>query len=134
MIHQNRFYLHSVMDTADKGSKVTLSGSEDTIADYFYYAINSILYQRGLYSTNRFVQKKKFGMKLFIITDKQIQEYLQKVNLQMKSTPFVSNFVEWVKTNQVQKFVLAIRSVKSGKVVENWHFEINYEQRYSIIT
>ena len=40
-------------------SHITLKGSVETVAEFFDYSINSILYQRGIYDPDKFMRKQQ---------------------------------------------------------------------------
>ena len=43
------------------------------------YAVNSILYQRGVYSPETFERTQQYGITLFTTKDPEIKEYFDKV-------------------------------------------------------
>ena len=45
----------------DAATEITLKGSTDIVSEFFTYAINSILYQRGLYPPRRSLAPKSMG-------------------------------------------------------------------------
>ncbi|VDL99900.1 unnamed protein product [Schistocephalus solidus] len=55
---------------------IDLKGSVEVVADYFYVAINSILYVRGIYPERLFKQVQKFGRTVLIAIDEELDKYL----------------------------------------------------------
>lgn len=43
------------------------------------YAVNSILYQRGVYSPETFDKIQQYGITLFVTKDPEIQSYFQNI-------------------------------------------------------
>lgn len=44
--------------------------------EFFGYAINSILYQRGVYPAEQFTSVSKYGLSILVTKDKGLQDYL----------------------------------------------------------
>ena len=51
---------------------ITLRGSTEIVTEFFGYAVNSILYQRGLYPPSTFEVKKKYGLGMLVSSDEEI--------------------------------------------------------------
>ena len=49
------------------------------MTEFFGYAVNSILYQRGLYPPSTFEVKKKYGLGMLVSSDEEIKKYLVSV-------------------------------------------------------
>lgn len=94
---------------------ITLKGSAQIVAEFFNYAVNSILYQRGVYPPESFEAKKNYGLTLWSTIDESLSKYLSTVLLQMK---------EWLAQGTLQKLVLVIADVESKDVQERWTFDI----------
>jgi mitotic spindle assembly checkpoint protein MAD2 len=64
--------------TATKNT-ITLKGSTETVAEFFQYALSSILYQRGVYPAENFEPQKKYGLTVMAVQDPKLSGYLQSV-------------------------------------------------------
>ena len=99
------------------GSSILLKGeSTDTVAEFFEYAVCSILYQRGVYPAEQFESKKAFGLSIMVVKDLGLKAYLRDV---------FTYFTSWLKTGTLQKAVLVIMGAKSGEVLERWSFDVS---------
>merc|ERR1719446_111031 len=91
--------------TPAKGSRsadvITLRGSVDTVVEFFGFAINSILYQRGVYPAESFAQVSKYGLKILVTQDRGLQAYIGEVLQQFKG---------WMLNSQVKKLVMVVAS------------------------
>jgi mitotic spindle assembly checkpoint protein MAD2 len=96
--------------------KVSLRGSVATVAEFFGFAVNNILYQRAVYPPDSFAQVSKYGMPLMISKDDQLKRYLGNVLAQLAN---------WLSTGEVKKLVLVVNGVKSGAVLERWVFDVD---------
>eukprot|EP00882_Tetradesmus_deserticola_P029654 GHRQ01033237.1.p1 GENE.GHRQ01033237.1~~GHRQ01033237.1.p1 ORF type:complete len:162 (+),score=11.15 GHRQ01033237.1:285-770(+) len=65
---------------------ISLKGSAAIVAEYFNYAVNNILYQRGIYPTDSFRQEQHYGLSIMVSKDQGLTAYLQTVTQQMSST------------------------------------------------
>uniref|UniRef100_A0A2P2I0X2 Mitotic spindle assembly checkpoint protein MAD2A n=1 Tax=Hirondellea gigas TaxID=1518452 RepID=A0A2P2I0X2_9CRUS len=101
-------------DTATK-SIITLKGSSKLVSEFFYYGINSILYQRGIYPAENFVYKRQYGLTLLVTEDEGVNTYLKNVLAQIK---------DWLQKGQIQRLVLVVNSVCTKEVLERWDFNI----------
>ena len=54
-------------------NKITLKGSTEIVSEFFGYAVNSILYQRGIYSPETFERKQKYGLGMLVTTDESLK-------------------------------------------------------------
>ena len=75
--------LASFKDSLIQKLKLTLYLS---ISDY---AINSILYQRGIYPSEKFDYTTKYNLKIVETCDDQLKEYLNNVLTQLEGGNFV---------------------------------------------
>jgi len=98
---------------------ITLRGSTDTVVEFFGFAINSILYQRGVYPAESFAQVTKYGLKILVTQDRGLQAYIGEVLEQLKS---------WMMSSQVKKLVLVVASQLSGETLERWTFEVQVNE------
>ena len=100
-----------------QSSSILLKGdSTDTVAEFFEYAVCSILYQRGVYPAEQFETKKAFGISVQVVKDLGLKAYLKDV---------FTYFTSWLKTGTLQKTVLVIMGAKSGEVLERWSFDVS---------
>ena len=99
------------------GSSILLRGeSTATVAEFFEYAVCSILYQRGVYPSEQFEPKQAFGMTTMVVKDLGLKAYLKDV---------FAYFTNWLRTGTLQKAVLVIMGLKSGEVLERWSFDVS---------
>jgi len=105
--------------TADKNDTViTLKGSVEIVAEFFFTAINSILYQRGIYQPETFKRESKYGLTVLTTTDGGLLTYLGQVMSQMES---------WLTDGDVQRLVVVVSGVDSGETLERWQFNVSVE-------
>jgi mitotic spindle assembly checkpoint protein MAD2 len=95
--------------------KVSLRGSVVTVAEFFGFAVNAILYQRGVYPPESFATVSKYGMPLMISTDDGLKRYLGHV---------LSQLANWLSTGEIRKLVLVVNGLQSGTVLERWAFDV----------
>ena len=100
-------------------AKLSLKGSLKIVADYFEFAINSILFQRGIYPPEDFQTVKKYGLPLVVSADDDVKEYINKIMLQVK---------KWIYGRKIGKLVVVIISKSTAEVVERWEFNIEILQ------
>ncbi len=99
------------------GSSILLKGeSTATVAEFFEYAVCSILYQRGVYPAEQFEPKQAFGMTTMVVKDLGLKAYLKDV---------FTYFTNWLRTGTLQKAVLVIMGLRSGEVLERWSFDVS---------
>lgn len=106
------------MNSSSK-SPVHLRGSVDIVVEFFNYGINSILYQRGLYPPETFMQKEKYGLPLLITRNPSLKKYLDIVLDQMR---------KFLETKNVHKIVIVILKTETKEPVERWQFDVELEQ------
>lgn len=99
-------------------SPVQLKGSIDIVVEFFNYGINSILYQRGLYPADTFIQKEKYGLPLLITTKPDLKKYLDIILNQMR---------RFLETKNVHKIVIVILKRDTNEPVERWQFDVELE-------
>lgn len=73
------------MSTAPTRSKVLIQGSSKTVAEFFEYSINSILYQRGIYPDEDFHMVKKYDLNMLVTTDQEVKSHIRKIVSQLHS-------------------------------------------------
>jgi mitotic spindle assembly checkpoint protein MAD2 len=96
-------------------SNITLKGSSQIVGEFFAFAINSILYQRGLYPPESFSKVQKYGLPMMVTNDEGLVKYLVTVTQQME---------EWLLKKALQKLVLVITNVDTSETLERWCFNI----------
>eukprot|EP00898_Chlorokybus_atmophyticus_P005782 jgi/Chlat1/6204/Chrsp44S05806 len=84
------------------------------------YAVNSILYQRGIYAPETFSRVKKYGLTMLVTSDPGLSSYLRQVLQQIS---------EWLLVGVLQKLVLVITSVAKREVLERWVFDIDTDKQ-----
>lgn len=97
-------------------SKLALKGSSKVVADYFEFAINAILFQRGIYPPEDFHTVKKYGLPLLISSDEEVQDYIKQIMKQVK---------KWVYGKKIVKLVVVIVSKSTAENIERWEFSID---------
>lgn len=107
------------MGTQSNRSPVQLKGSIDIIVEFFNFGINSILYQRGLYPSESFIQREKYGLPLLITTNPDLKRYLDIVLSQMR---------KFLETKNVHKIVIVIMRLDTSEPVERWQFDVDLEK------
>ncbi|XP_029458115.1 mitotic spindle assembly checkpoint protein MAD2A isoform X1 [Rhinatrema bivittatum] len=100
-------------------SGITLKGSAEIVAEFFFCGINSILYQRGIYPPETFTRVQKYGLTLLETTDPKLKFYLNNVVEQLK---------DWLYSCSVQKLVVVISSIEGEEVLERWQFDIECDK------
>ena len=99
-------------------NNITLKGSTAIVTEFFGYAVNSILYQRGIYPPESFERKNKYGLGMLVTTDEQLKAYLVNILQQIN---------DWMVQKTLQKLVLVVTAVGSHEVLERWVFDIVQE-------
>jgi mitotic spindle assembly checkpoint protein MAD2 len=106
------------MASTDTQTIITLSGSVAIVSEFFFTAINSILYQRGIYQPETFRRESKYGLTVLTTTDEGLLEYLNNVMEQMKN---------WLLDGNVQRLVVVVTGVDSGETLERWQFNVSVD-------
>ncbi|KAM0926196.1 hypothetical protein ACQ4PT_003717 [Festuca glaucescens] len=94
---------------------ITLKGSAAIVSEFFGYAANSILYNRGVYPEESFARVKKYGLPMLLTQDEAVKTFI---------TNLTSQLSEWLEAGQLQRIVLVIMSKATGEVLERWNFNI----------
>lgn len=89
-------------------------GSVKTIAEFFYFSLNAVLYQRGIYPQTEFDKVHKWGLPLVVAVNPDVNRYLKTVVRQLQ---------EWLKQRSLMEFLLSILDERET-TVEQWHFHI----------
>ncbi|KAJ1673986.1 Mitotic spindle checkpoint component mad2, partial [Spiromyces aspiralis] len=98
---------------------ITLKGSTALVTEYFEYAINQILYLRGIYPEEDFKQTKARGLFTHVTTDVELITYLQKILTQVQ---------QWLLEKKLSRLVLTINSRETRETIERWQFNIVIEE------
>lgn len=97
-------------------SKLHLKGSSKMVADYFEFAINTILFQRGIYPTEDFITVRKYGLPMVINDDNDVKQYLARIMHQLK---------RWVYLKKMRRLVVVLSLKSTGEVIERWQFDLD---------
>mmetsp|Transcript_10969 Transcript_10969/g.33653 ORF Transcript_10969/g.33653 Transcript_10969/m.33653 type:complete len:203 (-) Transcript_10969:154-762(-) len=100
---------------APTSASITLKGSVDIVREFFGFAVNNILYQRGIYPPESFTRVSKYGLTMLVSTDAGLLKYINNVLNQLSS---------WLGTGTVKKLVIVMTSMDSGKTLERWAFDV----------
>ncbi|KAK3074338.1 Mitotic spindle checkpoint component mad2 [Teratosphaeriaceae sp. CCFEE 6253] len=112
----------SATERASKPSsthKLALKGSSKTVVEFFDFACNTILYQRGVYPSDDFTTVKKYGMPMTMSLDDQVKAYIKKIMGQLS---------RWMQKAKISKLVIVVTSKETGEHVERWQFDVNVFQ------
>jgi len=112
--------LKNKMGSHTNKSPVQLKGSIDIVIEFFHYGINSILYQRGLYPSDTFIQREKYGVPLLVTTNPQLKKYLDIILNQMR---------KFLESENVHKIVIVILKLDTKEPVERWQFDVDLEKQ-----
>lgn len=96
-------------------SKLTLKGSSKIVSDYFEFAINSILFQRGIYPAEDFITVRKYDLPMVINNDDDVKNYISNIMQQLK---------KWIYGKKITKLIVVIVSTSTGESIERWEFNI----------
>lgn len=106
------------MSTAQQvRTEITLKGSTQIVSEFFGYAINTILYLRGIYQPEAFESNSKYGVPVMIARDPGLNKYLGTVLQQVAIL---------LMQGSIQKLAIAI-STPSGETIERWDFDVDHE-------
>ncbi|QLG70556.1 hypothetical protein HG535_0A04970 [Zygotorulaspora mrakii] len=94
---------------------ISLRGSTRTVTEFFECSINSILYQRGVYSQDDFTTVKKYGLTLLKTQDDDLKAYIRVILLQVH---------KWLIGQKCNKLVLCIVDKDECEVIEKWAFDV----------
>ncbi|KAL9667075.1 hypothetical protein QQ045_001422 [Rhodiola kirilowii] len=95
---------------------ITLRGSAAIVSEFFGYAANSILYNRGVYPEESFAKVKKYGLPMLLTQDDAVKTFLASLTSQLSA--------EWLEAGKLQRIVLVIMSKATGEVLERWNFSV----------
>ncbi|XP_071703374.1 mitotic spindle checkpoint protein MAD2 [Rutidosis leptorrhynchoides] len=98
---------------------ITLRGSTAIVSEFFGYAANNILYNRGVYPEESFGRVKKYGLPLLLSQDEGVKTFIANLNTQLS---------EWLEAGKLQRIVLVIMSKANNEVLERWNFSIETDK------
>lgn len=98
---------------------ITLRGSATIVAEYFGFAMNTILYQRGVYDPDSFQAVKKYNLRLYVTTDEKLADYIKTILKQLTA---------WLQDGSVRKLVLVLQTVDTQETIERWVFNVETNQ------
>ncbi|KAK5107726.1 hypothetical protein LTR62_000748 [Meristemomyces frigidus] len=114
--------------------KLALKGSSKTIVEFFDFACNTILFQRGVYPPEDFTtyespkfspgqwrahgtpHVKKYGLNMMTSCDDQVKAYMKKI---------MSQLSKWMQKSKISKLVIVVTDKETGEHVERWQFDVN---------
>lgn len=94
---------------------ITLKGSTAIVTEFFNFAINSILYHRGIYPAGDFRTVKKYGQPVLLTEDPNLETYISNILKQVE---------RWLLSKEIKKLVLVVLDAESRVVKERWAFDI----------
>ncbi|WBW71884.1 mitotic spindle checkpoint protein Mad2 [Schizosaccharomyces osmophilus] len=103
-------------------SNLSLRGSSRLISEFFEYAVNSILFQRGIYPPEDFKVVRKYGISMLVTVDEEVKTYIRKI---------ISQLHRWTCGGKIQKVALVITNKDSGEDLERWQFNVEILQKDS---
>ncbi|KAL0364278.1 UNVERIFIED_CONTAM: Mitotic spindle checkpoint protein MAD2 [Sesamum angustifolium] len=62
---------------------ITLRGSAAIVSEFFGYAANSILYNRGVYPEESFARVKKYGLPMLLTQDEGVKSFISNLTSQL---------------------------------------------------
>lgn len=107
------------LQVARGASDITLRGSAETVAEFFGFAVNSILYQRGVYPPESFTTVAKYGLSAQVTSDEGLKTYLAAVLRQLAG---------WLAAGAVKKLVVVLTGVETRETLERWVFHVETDK------
>ncbi|EME46196.1 hypothetical protein DOTSEDRAFT_51741 [Dothistroma septosporum NZE10] len=96
--------------------KLQLKGSSKLVTEFFEFACNAILFQRGVYPPEDFAPVKKYGLNMMVSIDDQVKAYVKKI---------MSQLSKWMQKSKISKLVIVVTNKETGEHVERWQFDVN---------
>ena len=84
---------------------ITLRGSTELVTEFFGYAVNNILFQRGVYPPEEFERKQKYGLGVMVTTETKLREYLVGALEQVN---------DWLMGKDLKKLVLVLADARTA--------------------
>ena len=98
---------------------ITLKGSTELVTEFFGYAVNNILYQRGVYPPEEFERKQKYGLGVMVTTEPKLRDYLVGVLEQVHA---------WLMGKDLKKLVLVLADARTRETLERWTFDVETDK------
>ncbi|KAH7104670.1 spindle assembly checkpoint protein [Auriculariales sp. MPI-PUGE-AT-0066] len=96
-------------------SAISLKGSCSLVTEFFKFAVNTILYQRGVYPTEDFHTVKKYGQPLIITQDIVLERYIDAILKQVNI---------WLLSGDITQLVAVIIQKDTLVPLERWVFDV----------
>ncbi|CAI9775924.1 unnamed protein product [Fraxinus pennsylvanica] len=108
--------IFQVCQYVNHGTKdiITLRGLTAIVSEFFGYAANSILHNRGIYPEESFGKVKKYGLPMLLTQDEGVKSFISKLTAQLS---------EWLEIGKLKRVVLVIMSKATGEVLERFSRE-----------
>eukprot|EP00048_Salpingoeca_helianthica_P017521 m.237675 g.237675 ORF g.237675 m.237675 type:complete len:200 (-) comp21270_c0_seq1:27-626(-) len=106
------------MAATGTANAITLKGSTEIVGEYLLFALNNILYQRGLYPHEMFARESKYDIPMMLTKDPALKDYLQTITTQLNA---------WILEKAIDAVVLAIVNASTLETIERWQFNIQCE-------
>lgn len=106
------------MSSTASSSQITLTGSCTIVKEFFNYAINTILYQRGIYSPESFRRVSKYGLTVLVSDDEGLQSYIDGV---------MGGIEDWLKEGTIERLVVIVGGEETGETLERWTFNVEVD-------
>jgi len=101
--------------SGQQAGEITLRGSTDTIVEFFGYAINNIIFVRGIAPPEKFKAVQKYGLPIQVTSDQSLEQWLSDVLQQVR---------RWLLQSHLRKLVFVISSRRTDETLERWTFDI----------
>ncbi|XP_063223169.1 mitotic spindle assembly checkpoint protein MAD2A-like [Bacillus rossius redtenbacheri] len=99
---------------------LNIEGSVDVLIEYLNYAVNTLLYHREVYSSEKFAPLDKYGLQVYMITDEKIKSYVDT---------FLREIKEFIDKKKVEVVDINFISEETLETVESWSLTIKYINR-----
>ena len=83
------------------------------------YAVNSVLWQRGIYPEDTFERKHEYDTVLQVTKDSKLKDYLSNVLGQVEA---------WAAKGTLQQLVLVIAKIDTQEPLERWVFNVETDK------
>lgn len=94
---------------------LSLKGSAKMVTEFFGYAVQAILYSRGLYPDTSFKHEQHYGLSLMVTTEEGVKTFIDNILKQLH---------RWLLQRKAQKLVLSVKDVETDEVIETWKFDV----------
>lgn len=94
-----------------------LEGSAATVTEFFEVCLNSILFQRQIYSTGHFKSETKWGLPQMMAASADLKTHLQKIINQLRI---------WLVKGSITQLTLTIAD-SANTAVESWRFQLHLD-------